>query len=137
MRTELVHTSQLATLHRPSNVDDVDVLGKLLAGALLPIAREIPIVFPVHPRTRSRLDTVLKGRDHSNLVLTAPLGYLDFVLLEQDARLVLTNSGGVQEETTALGVPCLTIRENTERPITVECGTNRVVGREALGDTQE
>lgn len=118
----------LLTLHRPSNVDEPARLRALVEGALLPIARELPIVFPVHPRTRSKLESVLRGKKTDGLVLTAPLGYTDFVSLMESARLVLTDSGGIQEETTVLGVPCLTIRENTERPITIEAGTNKLVG---------
>jgi UDP-N-acetylglucosamine 2-epimerase (non-hydrolysing) len=94
----------------------VDALGEL--------ARDLPVVWPVHPRTRQRLPDALPD----GLMVLDPLGYLDFVALEASATLVLTDSGGVQEETTMLGVPCLTLRDNTERPITVEEGTNRVVG---------
>lgn len=113
------------TLHRPSNVDDPATLARL-AGALREIAAQLPIVFPVHPRTRKNLERF--GIPLDGIVTTPPLGYLDFLNLWKDARLVLTDSGGIQEETTALGVPCLTLRENTERPITVEEGTNQVVG---------
>src|SRR5216110_1068136 len=114
------------TLHRPTNVDDPDTLNELL-GALQEIGRHLPIVFPVHPRVRPRLAL---GASASNrgLVCLPPLGYLDFVALMSRARLVLTDSGGVQEETTMLGVPCLTLRDNTERPVTVSHGTNRVIG---------
>ena len=114
----------LLTLHRPSNVDDPATLARLL-GALGEVARDIPIVFPAHPRTRERMAelTVAPG-----IVITEPLGYLDFLALQSEAALVLTDSGGIQEETTALGVPCLTLRETTERPITVSEGTNRLVG---------
>ena len=114
------------TLHRPANVDDPAVLGGLLK-AVEYFQRELPVVFPVHPRTRhalnGRLSAALPG-----LRLTDPLGYLDFMKLVAHARLVLTDSGGVQEETTVLGVPCLTLRANTERPVTVEQGTNVLVG---------
>jgi UDP-N-acetylglucosamine 2-epimerase (non-hydrolysing) len=113
----------LVTLHRPSNVDDPDVLRRLMA-ALGVVAQDCPLVFPVHPRTRHRLT----GRLPEGITLVDPVGYLDFVALEADARLVLTDSGGVQEETTVLGVPCLTVRDNTERPITIEQGTNQLVG---------
>ena len=114
----------LLTLHRPSNVDDPATLARLL-GALGTVATEIPIVFPAHPRTRERL----AGIDvPSGIVLTPPLGYLDFLAMQAGAAVVLTDSGGIQEETTALGVPCLTLRETTERPITVSEGTNRLVG---------
>jgi UDP-N-acetylglucosamine 2-epimerase (non-hydrolysing) len=118
----------LLTLHRPSNVDEPERLKMLLERALLPLSREVPLVFPVHPRTKSKLDPILKDGGAPGLILTPPLGYIDFVSLMESARVVLTDSGGIQEETTVLGVPCLTIRENTERPVTVEAGTNRLVG---------
>ena len=114
----------LVTLHRPANVDDPVVLDGLLA-ALGAVARECPLLFPVHPRTAARL----RGRLPAGVRPLPPIGYLDFLALQSGARLVLTDSGGVQEETTVLGVPCLTLRDNTERPITVTEGTNRVVGR--------
>lgn len=114
----------VVTLHRPSNVDDASVLGGLLS-ALSAIAEECPLVFPVHPRTKSRL---VGHRLADSIHLVDPVGYLDFLALEADARLVITDSGGVQEETTVLGVACLTVRESTERPITVTHGTNTVVG---------
>ncbi len=118
------------TLHRPSNVDDEGTLGMLL-GAVARIQGEIPVVFPVHPRTRRRLEA-LTGvlPPMPGLRLVDPLPYLDFLELMANARCVLTDSGGIQEETTALGIPCLTLRHNTERPITVTRGTNRVVGTE-------
>jgi UDP-N-acetylglucosamine 2-epimerase (non-hydrolysing) len=116
----------LVTLHRPANVDDPGVLAGLL-GALARVAEHTPLVLPVHPRTASRLETVGVP---AGLRLVAPAGYLDFITLQASARLVLTDSGGVQEETTALGTPCLTLRDNTERPITVDEGTNQVVGRD-------
>jgi UDP-N-acetylglucosamine 2-epimerase (non-hydrolysing) len=116
----------LVTLHRPANVDDPVVLRGIL-GALGRLAAEVPLVFPVHPRTRPLLDEL--GLP-PGVRAVEPVGYLDFVALEARARLVLTDSGGVQEETTVLGVPCLTLRDNTERPITVREGTNRVVGRD-------
>jgi UDP-N-acetylglucosamine 2-epimerase (non-hydrolysing) len=118
------------TLHRPSNVDDAAVFGRIL-DALEVIQRELPIVFPVHPRTRRTLaDSPLGRRVDAlpGLRLVEPLGHLDFLKLMAHSRLVLTDSGGVQEETTILRVPCLTLRENTERPITAEVGSNRVVG---------
>jgi UDP-N-acetylglucosamine 2-epimerase (non-hydrolysing) len=120
----------LLTLHRPSNVDSEDTL-RLLLGAVARIQAECPVVFPVHPRTRHHLER-LNGQlpAMANLHLTDPLPYLDFVQLMANARCVLTDSGGIQEETTALGVPCLTLRENTERPITVSRGTNKVIGVE-------
>jgi UDP-N-acetylglucosamine 2-epimerase (non-hydrolysing) len=113
------------TLHRPANVDDPSVFAGLLH-AVERVQREIPVVFPVHPRTRKALNG--QGGKMPNLVLTEPLGYLDFTKLLAHARLVLTDSGGIQEETTVLGVPCLTLRENTERPVTVQQGTNVLVG---------
>ena len=125
------------TLHRPSNVDDPTNLTKLL-DALQDVARHIPILFPVHPRVRARLrmqeDARVPARDAEALsagkgiAYLDPLGYLDFIALMSRARLVLTDSGGIQEETTILGVPCLTLRDNTERPATVTWGTNRVIG---------
>jgi UDP-N-acetylglucosamine 2-epimerase (non-hydrolysing) len=121
----------LATLHRPSNVDEPRALEKLLV-ALAEVSGRLPVVFPIHPRTRSRLfaDASLRGKAEGarGLKLADPIGYLDFVALTANARLVMTDSGGVQEETTALGVPCLTLRRNTERPVTVEVGTNTLVG---------
>jgi UDP-N-acetylglucosamine 2-epimerase (non-hydrolysing) len=120
------------TLHRPSNVDDKQTLAGIL-DALDQIQRRLPVVFPVHPRTRARLEEFgLMERAHKQaaLMLTEPLGYLDFLQLYSNSRLVLTDSGGIQEETTALGIPCLTLRHNTERPVTVTEGTNRVVGND-------
>lgn len=116
----------VVTLHRPSNVDDPAMLGQL-AGALREIARELPLVFPVHPRTRANLEKfdISLGPD---ITLVGPQGYMAFLDLWKDAALVLTDSGGLQEETTALGVPCVTLRENTERPVTVEEGTNVLAG---------
>ena len=114
------------TLHRPANVDDHAVFGRLL-GAIERIAHEVPLVFPVHPRTRKSL-TAIGAEGLRGLILTDPLGYLDFMKLLAHARVVLTDSGGIQEETTVLGVPCLTLRENTERPVTCEQGTNQLVG---------
>jgi len=114
------------TLHRPSNVDGVQKLGELL-GAIDTIASELPIIFPVHPRTQQRL--MQSGiHHHPQLRLISSVGYLDFLCLLSKATLVLTDSGGIQEETTALGVPCLTLRENTERPVTISEGTNLLVG---------
>jgi UDP-N-acetylglucosamine 2-epimerase (non-hydrolysing) len=117
----------VVTLHRPSNVDDPAVLARLLS-ALAEVARIVPVVFPVHPRTRDRLARGDLAGAARALRLAEPLGYLEFLSLTADAALVLTDSGGLQEESTALGVPCLTLRENTERPITVSEGTNEVVG---------
>ena len=120
------------TLHRPSNVDDPEVLGKLL-DALDVVQSDMPVLFPVHPRTRAKLeDFGLAARVAAmkELRLIEPLGYLDFLRLMSSARIVLTDSGGIQEETTILQVPCLTLRDNTERPVTVELGTNRIVGQD-------
>ena len=118
----------LMTLHRPSNVDSPATLQALLQ-SVEEIAERIPVVFPVHPRTQLRIEA-LKAKVHSQVRLIPPVGYLDFLWLMSRARFVMTDSGGIQEETTALGVPCLTLRENTERPITVEQGTNQIVGTE-------
>ena len=123
------------TLHRPSNVDDRETFERILS-ALETISTRLPIVFPVHPRTRKTIaEFGLTERiaASKNLRLIDPLGYLDFLNLYSTARIVLTDSGGIQEETTALGISCLTLRETTERPITVEMGTNVVVGT----DTQK
>jgi UDP-N-acetylglucosamine 2-epimerase (non-hydrolysing) len=120
----------LLTLHRPSNVDCKDTLTGILA-ALEVAQRKLPIVFPIHPRTQKNLETFgLRDRSQAckNLIMTEPLGYLEFLCLMDQARVVLTDSGGIQEETTVLGTPCLTLRENTERPVTLEEGTNRLVG---------
>lgn len=119
----------LVTLHRPSNVDDPIVLRRLVE-TLAELSQRLPMVFPIHPRTRARiaengLQSVL---DDSRIALTDPLGYLELLGLMASAKLVLTDSGGLQEETTALGIPCITLRENTERPITVSQGTNTIVG---------
>ncbi len=122
------------TLHRPSNVDDKPTLQGILE-ALHEISKELPIVFPMHPRTKARIEEFGLSRflaagngGAAGLRLTAPLGYLEFLHLNMNARLILTDSGGLQEESTVLGVPCLTLRPNTERPITCAEGTNRVVG---------
>jgi UDP-N-acetylglucosamine 2-epimerase (non-hydrolysing) len=118
------------TLHRPSNVDDADAFVRIIE-ALEEIARRLPIIFPAHPRARKMIEELglserfgkIKG-----LLVIDPVGYLDFLQLLSGARLVLTDSGGIQEETTVLGIPCVTLRENTERPITVEMGTNTIAG---------
>src|SRR5262249_21692936 len=118
------------TLHRPTNVDDRQTLRGILA-AVRAIQKEIPVVFPIHPRTRARIDEfglAELAAKMPHLVLTEPLGYLDFLSLYSNSRMVLTDSGGIQEETTVLGIPCLTLRDRTERPITVTQGTNRLVG---------
>jgi UDP-N-acetylglucosamine 2-epimerase (non-hydrolysing) len=123
----------VVTLHRPSNVDRREVFERIL-GALGEIARRLPVVFPAHPRTRKMIEEfgfAQRVAAAPGLRVIEPLGYLDFLRLYSGARLVLTDSGGLQEETTALGIPCLTLRENTERPVTVEMGTNVLVGTQA------
>lgn len=119
----------LLTLHRPSNVDDAVSLRDLLE-TLVSVSKQLPLVFPLHPRTKGRIQEFgLEGLlAQASIVLLPPLGYLPMLGLMRDAKLVLTDSGGIQEETTALGVPCLTLRDNTERPITIEQGTNLIVG---------
>jgi UDP-N-acetylglucosamine 2-epimerase (non-hydrolysing) len=120
----------LVTLHRPSNVDDGTWLREMIE-ALAALSRDLAIVFPVHPRTRQRLaELKVDGSAHGRLHLLDPKPYLEFLALQRWATVVITDSGGIQEETSFLGVPCLTVRENTERPITVELGTNRLVGRD-------
>jgi UDP-N-acetylglucosamine 2-epimerase (non-hydrolysing) len=122
------------TLHRPSNVDEPETFSRILE-ALEQISSRIPIVFPVHPRTRKKIDGLGLGKrieEVGGLQLIEPLGYLDFLSLFSRARLVLTDSGGLQEETTVMSIPCLTLRENTERPITVESGTNTMVGTDPV-----
>lgn len=121
----------VVTLHRPSNVDDREILSALL-GTLRAVGERLPLVCPLHPRTTSNIDRFGLGNliDSENLLILSPQGYLEMLGLIADATLILTDSGGIQEETTVLGVPCLTLRENTERPITVEQGTNTVVGRD-------
>ncbi len=114
----------LVTLHRPALVD-----GELLAETvrrLAELAREMPVVFPVHPRTRKKMEAI--ESEHPGLLLTEPLGYVDFLSLIADAGAVLTDSGGIQEETTYLGIPCFTLRDNTERPVTIRAGTNTLLG---------
>lgn len=127
----------LLTLHRPSNVDDAATLRPLLE-CLAEVAREIPILFPAHPRTQERIARFGLGglvrtewsRADKGVLMCPPVGYLEFLHLESEAAFVLTDSGGIQEETTVLGVPCLTLRENTERPITISEGTNTLVGND-------
>lgn len=120
----------LVTLHRPANVDTRETLAATL-DALQPIAAAMPVLLPLHPRTSRRAEDLGLGarlRDTPNLSVIPPVGYNDFVTLMRSARLVATDSGGIQEETTALGVPCLTLRGGTERPVTVDVGTNEIVG---------
>lgn len=119
----------LVTLHRPSNVDDPSSLLEVLV-ALETIGKELPLLFPVHPRTRGHLTNLGAVEGSPGLRLIDPVGYLDFLALQRHAGFVITDSGGIQEESTFLGVPCLTLRENTERPITLTLGTNVLVGRD-------
>jgi UDP-N-acetylglucosamine 2-epimerase (non-hydrolysing) len=119
----------LVTLHRPSNVDDAGVLKRILS-SLLEISRDIAVVFPVHPRTQQRIADF--GLDMGKLKLSPPLPYIEFLALEMRATVVITDSGGVQEETMYLKVPCLTVRNNTERPITISMGTNILVGQDSV-----
>jgi UDP-N-acetylglucosamine 2-epimerase (non-hydrolysing) len=126
------HKFVLATLHRPSNVDEPAQLLALIK-TLKNVAALAPVLFPVHPRTRARLqalDVDLAALERVGLTLIEPVGYLEFLRLQDSALAVITDSGGVQEETTALGVPCLTVRDNTERPITAQQGTNKLIGRD-------
>jgi UDP-N-acetylglucosamine 2-epimerase (non-hydrolysing) len=125
-KDEGFHPFAVLTLHRPSNVDSPEKLESLL-NVIEEVGERLPVVFPVHPRTQ-KIIARLGGRGNSGLKLIPPVGYLDFLFLLSGAKMVLTDSGGIQEETTALGVPCLTLRENTERPVTVTQGTNEVVG---------
>lgn len=119
----------VVTLHRPSNVDDPAIM-ELIMDAFAEIQKDIALVFPLHPRTRKNLEGTSAGgkmKDMRNLILVEPLGYLDFLCLMSHARVVITDSGGIQEETTILKVPCMTLRENTERPVTLTDGSNRLV----------
>jgi len=129
-RLELSPGNYIAlTMHRPGNVDTVEKLVELMQ-CILSISEELPVVFPCHPRTAKRFEEfdIENVKNNSSLKIVEPLGYLDFLKLQSEAKLVVTDSGGIQEETTYLGVPCLTIRENTERPVTVEIGTNTICG---------
>jgi len=128
----------VVTLHRPSNVDDPETLTSLL-GVLRELAQQLPLVFALHPRTRANIERFGLGPliDNPQLILLPPQGYLEMLGLMAGARIVLTDSGGLQEETTALGIPCLTMRDNTERPITVEQGTNTMVGRNTSAIRQQ
>jgi UDP-N-acetylglucosamine 2-epimerase (non-hydrolysing) len=126
------------TLHRPANVDDPATFSRLLE-PIAELSRDLPVVFPVHPRSRAALASATSVTKTADLRPIEPLGYLDFLKLTSDARIVLTDSGGIQEETTILGVPCVTLRDNTERPVTITHGTNVLAGtkpegiREAIG----
>ncbi len=121
----------LVTLHRPANVDDPEQLSEIVS-ALAVISEDLPLYWPMHPRTRSRIDAsgfVLPSR----IRVIDPLGYFDFLCLQKNSAVILTDSGGIQEESTVLGVPCLTLRNNTERPVTIECGTNLLAGTSKQG----
>jgi UDP-N-acetylglucosamine 2-epimerase (non-hydrolysing) len=123
-------TYGLVTLHRPSNVDDREMLTAIWE-TLQRLSQEVTLIFPIHPRTRARMaEWDLPLSNNGRLQIIEPLGYLEFLALQKDAALVITDSGGIQEETTFLGVPCLTMRKNTERPVTVELGTNTLVGQD-------
>ena len=127
----------LVTLHRPSNVDEPQMLRRIVE-TLTDLSENLAVVFPIHPRTRQRIAQFdLKLAEHPRLKLLDPVGYLEFLALQREARVVITDSGGIQEETTYLGIPCLTVRENTERPITVDVGTNVLVGRDVARLKQE
>ena len=119
----------LVTLHRPSNVDDPAILSRIIQ-AIDGLSHHIPVILPLHPRTRQQLEIVGLNTNKSEFKILEPLGYTDFLALQKNAKLVITDSGGIQEETTFLGVPCLTVRENTERPITILMGTNILVGQD-------
>ena len=123
----------LLTLHRPSNVDDAGHLLELLEAAA-EISATVPLIFPVHPRTRTQLNKFPSAI--GNITLIDPLGYIDFLCLMANSSVVLTDSGGIQEETTALGIPCLTLRDNTERPVTIEQGTNILAGTRKHTDSR-
>jgi len=128
---DLTSPYALVTLHRPSNVDDLPWLSELLQ-MLIELSADLNVIFPVHPRTRRQLDALCSqaSTSSSRLRLLDPLPYLEFLALQRHAAFVITDSGGIQEETTFLNIPCLTVRENTERPITVTHGTNQLVGRD-------
>jgi UDP-N-acetylglucosamine 2-epimerase (non-hydrolysing) len=127
----------LVTLHRPSNVDNKKFMDNLVK-SFNKLAKEIKIVFPVHPRTRKNLETwnIIHGSHNTvkgfskKILITEPLPYIDFLTLMKHAKAVITDSGGIQEETTFLRIPCLTLRKNTERPITIKMGTNQLIGRD-------
>jgi len=126
-RNRLPERYALVTLHRPANVDDGEILKRILR-SLLEVSQDLSVIFPAHPRTRKRIADF--GLQADQLQIVAPLSYLEFLGMQSRATLVITDSGGIQEETTYLGVPCLTLRENTERPVTVSLGTNVLVGRD-------
>ncbi len=123
----------IVTLHRPSNVDQAETLGPLI-DVMVQISRDLKLVFPVHPRTKARLEAfglMEKLKSAAGVILQPPMGYMEFLALTSQSRVIVTDSGGLQEESTALGIPCLTMRENTERPITVEMGTSTLIGSDA------
>jgi UDP-N-acetylglucosamine 2-epimerase (non-hydrolysing) len=122
----------LLTLHRPSNVDDTDNLRNLLE-AISAASKELKIIFPVHPRTAQKLEAI--GSLPANIHTVSPVGYLQFIYLMKNARGVITDSGGVQEETTYLHIPCVTLRENTERPETITLGTNELIKKDKIGES--
>jgi UDP-N-acetylglucosamine 2-epimerase (non-hydrolysing) len=126
-RNRLPERYALVTLHRPANVDDGEILKRILQ-SLLEVSQDLSVIFPAHPRTRKRIADF--GLQADQLQIVAPLSYLEFLGMQSRATVVITDSGGIQEETTYLGVPCLTLRENTERPVTVSLGTNVLVGRD-------
>ena len=121
----------VVTMHRPSNVDDEIILGSLI-NTVVTISKQLPVILPLHPRTKSMIEKFGFGKllDTPDILLLPPMGYLEMLGLMKDAKVVLTDSGGIQEETTALGVPCITLRNNTERPITVDEGTNTIAGQD-------
>jgi UDP-N-acetylglucosamine 2-epimerase (non-hydrolysing) len=126
----------LVTLHRPANVDDPQILARLCQ-ELIGIAKQVPLVFPIHPRTRKNIDNLNLMADlekEKQLIISEPLNYISFMNLVFNCRFALTDSGGIQEETTYLGIPCLTLRPNTERPISVEQGTNKLCNLDNLED---
>ena len=122
----------VVTMHRPSNVDDEAILGSLI-NTVITISKQLPVILPLHPRTKSMIEKFGFGKllDTPDILLLPPMGYLEMLGLMKDAKVVLTDSGGIQEETTALGVPCITLRNNTERPITVDEGTNTIAGQDS------
>jgi len=126
-RNRLPERYALVTLHRPANVDDGEILKRILQ-SLLEVSQDLSVIFPAHPRTRKRIADF--GLQADQLQILDPLSYLEFLGMQSRATVVITDSGGIQEETTYLGVPCLTLRENTERPVTVSLGTNVLVGRD-------
>jgi UDP-N-acetylglucosamine 2-epimerase (non-hydrolysing) len=119
----------IVTLHRPSNADDPNLLARII-NALAELSESLPLLFPIHPRTEMKLKNMFMHVAHKRLIFLEPLGYLEFLCLQKNAALVITDSGGIQEETSFLNVPCITMRENTERPVTVKSGSNYLVGQD-------